>query len=389
MLKNYDLRTWAEVSLDAIENNHAVLSSALAPGMKRLAVVKADAYGHGAPAVAKTLLPDVDYFAVACAAEGAELRECGIAGKNILILGHTSPHFYPLLFEHDLIPAIYDVDEAKVLDREAAKRGTVQRIHIAVNTGMNRIGFEPDDDGIRSVCEIASMKNLMIDGIFSHFANADDPIGDEYTEYQLSSFRTFTQKLIDNRINIGLRHLYNSAGIIRLNGEFDMAREGICLYGLSPSACFSNDLTHRLRPAMSFRSEVIHIHNVKSGGYVGYGCRFRAERDTLIATVCAGYADGVPRLLSNKGFVLVEGKRAPITGNVCMDQFMCDVTDIEGVHKGSVVTLIGSDGNESIGADEVAGIANTISYEVICGVSKRVPRVYLKGGKLISVNPIC
>ena len=228
----------------------------------------------------------------------------------------------------------------------------------------------------------ADRKSVNIDGIFSHFADADNGRDMSYTDLQLKRFRDFTGRLRAAGLESPVLHIFNSAGILQLAPEFDMVREGICLYGLSPSDTVAGERTSKLRPAMSLRSEVIHIHKIKPGDAVSYGCRFRAERDTTVATVCAGYADGVPRALSNKGCVLVNGKRAKILGSVCMDQLMCDVTDIPDVRVGSVVTVFGRDGEEFVGADEVAENASTISYEIICGISKRVPRVYLKGGEV-------
>ncbi len=386
MLTNYNLRTWAEIDLDAVNNNFETLASFIPEGVKKLAVVKADAYGHGAVQIAKLLSDRVDYFGVARADEAVELRRGGIQNTKILILGHTAPYHYSVLFKHDLIPTIYNAEEAALLEKEAASYGQTLNVHIALNTGMNRIGFEPDDESFDEIMKIAKYEHVNIDGVFSHFADADNGDDATYTEYQLNRFRAFTTRLRNAGLSSAALHLFNSAGIITIPVEFDMVREGICLYGLSPSDSLRGENTARLTPAMSLRSEVIHIHKIKSGECVSYGCRFKAERDTLVATVCAGYADGVPRALSNKGDVLINGRRAGILGSVCMDQLMCDITDIPGVSVGSVVTVFGRDGDEKIDADEVASIAGTISYEIICGISKRVPRVYLKNGDVDTIH---
>jgi len=386
MLTNYNLRTWAEIDLDAIENNFEHLSSYLPENMKKLAVVKADAYGHGAVKIAKLLADKIDYFGVARADEAVELRRGGIQNTKILILGHTAPYHYSVLFKHDLIPAVYNAKEAALLEKEAESYGQILNIHIALNTGMNRIGFELTDESFYEIMKIASYPHINIDGIFSHFADADNGSDRSYTVFQLGRFREFCKRLRDAGLATPVLHLYNSAAMITLPAEFDMVREGICLYGLSPSDDLYEKCSGALTPAMSLRSEVIHIHKIAPGECVSYGCRFKAERETLVATVCAGYADGVPRSLSNKGSVLINGRRAKILGSVCMDQLMCDITGIPGVNVGSVVTIFGRDGEETVGADEVANTAGTISYEIICGISKRVPRVYLKDGKIDSIH---
>ncbi|MBR6918268.1 MAG: alanine racemase [Clostridia bacterium] len=380
MLKNYNLRTWAEIDLDAVSDNFDILSSCLPGGIMKLAVVKADAYGHGACQIAKLLADKVDAFGVARADEALELRRAGILNTRILILGHTAPYHYPILFKYDLVPTIFNIREAEALEAQAVCYGQMISVHIALDTGMNRIGFKTDREGLEAVKQISNFEHIRIDGIFSHFADADNLDDRSYTELQLKRFTEFTDALREHGI-APTRHLYNSAGILTLPASFDMVREGICIYGLAPSDAMSTDITTRLRHAMSLRSEVIHIHTVPSGEGVSYGCRYVSDRPAVVATVCAGYADGVPRNLFRDGYVLINGKRAKITGAVCMDQFMCDVTGIENVEIGSVVTVFGADGDEYISADEVAKCAGTISYEILCGISKRVPRVYIKDGK--------
>lgn len=386
MLTNYNLRTWSEIDLDALNSNFDVLSGILPGNIKKLAVVKADAYGHGAKKIAAEIADRVDYFGVARADEAVELRRAGVVNTKILILGHTAPFHYSVLFKHDLIPTVYNLAEARELEAEAKSYGQKLRIHIALNTGMNRIGFEPTDESVDAVREISMFDNVIIDGLFSHFADADNGNDATYTEHQLGVFRDFCRKLEEAGVEIPVKHIYNSAAIITLSPEFDMVREGICLYGLCPSDTISSDVTSKLKPVMSLRSEVIHIHEIGPGDAVSYGCRFKASKKTKVATVCAGYADGVPRLSSAEGFVLVNGKRAKILGSVCMDQLMCDITDIDGVTVGSVVTVFGRDGDDAISADEVATNAKTISYEILCGISKRVPRVYIKNGEVESIH---
>ncbi|MBQ7669502.1 MAG: alanine racemase [Clostridia bacterium] len=385
-MTNYNLRTWAEIDLDAIESNFTSLASLVPENTMKLAVVKADAYGHGAKRVAPLLSDKVDYFGVARADEAVELRRSGIVNTKILILGHTAPYHYSVLFKHDLIPSVYNIEEARLLNADAEKYGQVLNVHIAVNTGMNRIGFEPDALSVSYIEEISKYQFLRIDGIFSHFADADNGYDGSFTEKQLRVFIDFTSELSKRGINIPVRHLFNSAAIVSLPTEFDMVREGICMYGLPPSDSVNLQKINSLKQAMSLRSEVIHIHDIDKGSAVSYGCRFVAEKKMKIATVCAGYADGLPRLCSERGYVLINGKRSKILGSVCMDQFMCDISDIEDVRIGSVVTIFGSDGDAYIGADEVASWAGTISYEILCGISKRVPRVYIKGGEVESIH---
>ncbi|MBQ7714772.1 MAG: alanine racemase [Clostridia bacterium] len=386
MLTNYNLRTWSEIDLDAIESNYALLSSLLPERTLKLAVVKADAYGHGAVQIAKLLADRADYFGVARADEAVELRRAGIQNTKILILGHTAPYHYSVLFKHDLIPTIFSLDEADKLNCAAREYGQKLNIHIAVNTGMNRIGFEPDDAAVETIKKIYSFEYLTVDGIFSHFADADNGCDDSFTQMQLSVFRDFCRKLDYAGVKIPVRHIFNSAAIAEIVPEFEMVREGICLYGLPPSDELMRGALTSLKPAMSLRSEVTHIHKIKAGDSVSYGLRFTAGREMTVATVCAGYADGVPRASFKEGFVLINGKRAKILGTVCMDQLMCDISDIEGVYPGSVVTVFGKDGDESIGASDVARWAGTISYEIICGISKRVPRVYIKDGEVSSIH---
>ena len=303
-----------------------------------------------------------------------------------MILGHTAPFHYSVLFKYDLIPTIYNIYEATILQNEAVKYGQNLRIHLAVNTGMNRIGFEVSEKSIEEISKIYSYKNLIIDGIFSHFADADNCEDNTYTTYQFNRFRDFTSRLKNAGIEIPVRHLYNSAAIATLEPEFELVREGICMYGLKPSDNMNSIITSLIKPAMSLRSEVIHIHDIESGAAVSYGCKFKASKKMKVATVCAGYADGVPRSASEQGYVLIEGKRSKILGSICMDQFMCDVTEIDNVHIGSVVTIFGKDSAEEITAADVANWAGTISYEVLCGISKRVPRVYLYGGNVQNIH---
>jgi len=383
---NYNnLCTWAEIDVDALVNNFEVLSCYLPDGALRLAVIKADAYGHGAVYAAKSLEDMVDYFGVARADEGLELRYNGIK-KNILILGYTPSSYYKTVIENGLTATVYSREDAVRLNSFCEELGEVATVHVALDTGMSRIGFDLSDDSIDDIIYICQFGNLKVEGIFSHLANADDLTDGSFTALQTARFKEFLTKLEMRGVNIPIRHLHNSAGICSLSPDFTMSRMGICLYGYRPDTHFNACGVEKLRLVMSLRSQVIHIHEIEEGTPVSYNCTFVSDRKMKIATVCAGYADGFPRMLSNKGDVLINGKRAKILGRICMDQFMCDITDIDGVSIGSKVTLFGRDGEENISASEVAAHAMTNTYEVLCGISKRVPRVYLKDGKKYDIH---
>lgn len=366
-------RTWVEIDRGALLRNHDRVREMLPPGCGIMAVVKADAYGHGAVEVAGLLADRVECFGVASAYEAFELRRNGIE-NDILILGGTSKELFPELVSHGIMPSVFDVGAAEALSA-AAGDGTAS-CFIAVDTGMSRIGFPDDTNGFESIKKIASIGNVAIKGIFSHFARADEA-DKTSAEAQLTRFRRFTARLDAAGINTGLKCLSNSAGIMELDAAFDMVREGIILYGIYPS-----DEVDRarlsLRPVLSLKTRVELVKTVPPGTGISYGHISVTERTTKIATLCAGYADGVPRLLSNCGSVLIRGKRAPITGRVCMDQMMVDVTDIPGVSEGDVATIIGNDGDAYISAEEVASEAETIPYEILCSLSRpRLPRVYI------------
>ncbi len=383
---NYNnLCTWAEIDTDAFINNFEVMSSYLPEGVKRLAVIKADAYGHGAVYVAKLLENKADFFGVARADEGLELRVSGIKTR-ILILGYTPVTYYKTIIENGLTPTIYSREDAEKFNKVSEESGVKTALHIAVDTGMSRIGFDLSDRSLSDIEYISSLDNIVVEGIFSHLANADDLADGSFTALQTERFNSFIEKLENKGMMIPVKHLHNSAGICYLEPEFSMSRMGICLYGQLPDVNFDVSGVEKLRPVMSLRSQVIHVHEVEKGTPISYNCTFVAPEKMKVATVCAGYADGYPRLLSNSGRVLVNGKYAKILGRVCMDQFMCDVTDIDGVVPGTTVTLFGCDKESEITVSEVAKHAKTNTYEILCGISKRVPRVYLSKGNVCDVH---
>ena len=382
------LRTWAEIDLDAIRGNFAGIRKKIPEPVKLLAVIKADAYGHGAVQVARALEREgsikADFFAVAMVDEAVELREAGIQ-TPIMLLGYAPPALYDVLIRYGIRPAIYRWEDAKLLQECAERRNARVSIHLALDTGMSRIGFPDTDGGLADIKKIAELPNLVLEGLFSHFASADET-DKTYANRQRSRFAAFDSRLKESGISIPIRHLYNSAATIDMEPSFDMMREGIILYGLEPSSAVDLKKIDGLRPVMALKSRVIHVKELEEGIPVSYGCTYVTEHSTRVATVCAGYADGVPRLLSNRGHVLIRGKRAPIIGRVCMDQFMVDVTEIPDTTVGDTVTLFGRDGEAVILADDVAALAQTIGYELVCGITKRVPRVYTEHGEITEIH---
>lgn len=378
------LRAWVEIDLDAILDNHRSMRRSLPENVRCAAVIKADAYGHGARRIARLLESEADYFAVAMTDEAEELRRDGVR-RPILVLAHTPSGDLPRLARYNIETSVSTLSEAEEISAYAASRNTVIGVHIAVDTGMTRIGFPCTDEAVREIVRISKLDGVQIRGVFSHYADADSA-DLSYTHLQTERFRGITEKLAAAGVNIPIRHICNSAAAAGNGEKFDMIREGILLYGIAPSEATDLSRFGSPKPAMSLRTHISNIRKVPAGTPVSYGCTFVTERDTVIATIQAGYADGVPRVLSGKGDVLVRGQRAPIAGRICMDQMMADVTDIEGVSVGDTVTVFGTDGDEYISAEEVASRAGTIGYEIVCGISKRVPRVYIEGGTVSGVS---
>ena len=369
------LRCWAEISLSAIGHNIEEVRKRLAPGVRLLAVIKADAYGHGAVRVGKYLEDRVNYFAVATLEEAVELRENGIR-LPILILGYTSPSQYEDLVAFDITQTIYSRETAELLDREAANQGKKAGIHIALDTGMTRIGFQVTEEDADVIADIGRLPHLKMEGLFTHFACADQK-DKTYCSGQLEKFNRMVRMLEERKVEIPLKHVCNSAGIMEFDDfRYDMVRSGIVTYGMYPSEEVRKERLD-LIPALEWKSRVIHVKEVGNGLGVSYGATYVThEGRTRIATVSAGYADGYPRALSSKGRVLIHGQYAPILGRVCMDQFMVDVSRIPDVRVEDVVTLVGRDGENSISIEEIADPAARFNYEMACGISRRVTRVY-------------
>lgn len=372
---NRYLRCYAEISLEAIGHNIREVKKRLPEGVKLLGVVKANAYGHGAVPVASYLENQVDYFATATIEEAVELRENGISAP-ILILGYVSPSQYGDLVEYDITQTIDSYAQALALEKEAARQNRKAKAHLAVDTGMTRIGFQVTEHDADEAAKIADLPHIELEGMFTHFSCADQE-DKTYCSMQMEKYDKMTALLAERGVTIPLRHICNSAGIMEFDDHrFEMVRSGIITYGIYPSEEVKKERLD-LIPALSWKSHVIHVKEVGPGIGVSYGATYVTEKPmTRIATVSAGYADGYPRALSNQGCVLIHGKKAPIIGRICMDQMMVDVTDIPDVQVEDVVTLVGTDGDETITIEEIANQAARFDYEMLCDISSRVTRVY-------------
>lgn len=377
---NQYYRVYAAIDLDAVCHNISEIKKLVGPDTKIMPVIKADGYGHGAVPVAKALNKiGVDGFAVAIIEEGIALRKQGIT-KPILILGYTSEYQYASLIQHEIEQTVFSYEMAEAISKFAVTMKKDARIHIKVDTGMNRIGFKPTEESVGQVQRIQKLPNIKIQGIFTHFACADEE-DKTSARYQKELFDQFVSKIEEKGIEIPVKHVSNSAAIMDLREcRMDMVRSGIITYGLYPSEEVDKSAID-LKPALSLISHVIHVKEVGPGEGVSYGSTFVTDRKTRIATIPVGYADGYPRALSSRGRVIIRGQYAPIIGRICMDQFMVDVTDIEGVSVMDRVTLVGTEGDKNISVEEAADLAGSFNYEFVCGIGKRVPRVYFQDGK--------
>ncbi len=374
-------RCFAAIDLSAIEKNLEEIQKRINPGVKTLAIVKADAYGHGSVPVAKTIEEKIDYFGVASAEEAVNLRESGIK-KPVLVLSYTEPCRYGELVDMDITATLYNLDEAKALSETALKKGKKVKVHVAVDTGMGRIGFTPDETGADTVKAISELDGICLEGLFSHYACADwadKTSADKQTEL----FDRFIDMLKNRGVDIAIKHICNSAGTVDFNKQYDMCRVGIMLYGLYPSPDIDKNKV-RLKSAMEVVSHVVHVKTVPKGFKVGYGHIYTAPCEKKIATVCIGYADGYNRSFTGKGYVLIRGKKAAVLGTVCMDLIMVDVTDIDNVVVGDHAVILGESENARITAEDLGAMSYSFNYEVICNFMPRVTRVYYKDGMMIS-----
>ena len=373
-------RTQAKIDLDAVEYNYNNTRAKLPQGCKLLGVIKADAYGHGAVELARFLENKCDFFGVACIEEAVELKKAGIK-TPILILGYVAPAFYDLVVKYDIRIPVFSYDTAKALSDEAVKQGKTVPFHFCIDTGMSRIGFQVNEESADICKQICTLPNIEAEGLFSHFATADES---DLTKAlaQREKYKSFVEMLESRGIQIPIKHLNNSAGIMNFDEYFDMCRMGIILYGLYPSEEVDKSLLD-ITPVMSWLTHISHIKTLEAGREVSYGGTFKTTEPRVIATIPVGYADGYPRCLSNKGRVIINGQYAPIVGRVCMDQFMVDVTDVDGAELDSIVTLVGKDGDAELSMEEVSNAAYSFNYELPCRVARRVPRTYYKDGKFI------
>ena len=388
---DYLRRTWAEISLDAVEGNYRAIRACLKPKTKICCIVKADAYGHGSEQIARAYESlGADWLAVSNLEEAEQIRRAG-GTLPILILGYTPPDRAAELAANNVAQSVVGPEFAEELSREAVKAGVTVRVHIQVDTGMTRVGFfyqnpERDAASLDEIEHACRLPGLCAEGIFTHFASADEGEGGrEYTQIQFACFTGATERLARRGIRFALRHCANSAAILDYpETQLDMVRPGIILYGMLPSENIRNRLA--LTPAMSVKSTVALVKTVPAGTCVSYGRRFTTSgRATLVATVPIGYADGYLRRYGEGACALVRGRRAPVLGRVCMDQLMLDVTGVPGVKTGDTVTLIGRDGDEAVTADGLAAASGTIGYESVCGIATRVPRVFRRGGQTVAV----
>ncbi len=372
-------RVYAKINLDNIQKNIKAVIDKFQGQVAVMGIVKANAYGHGAIEVSKALVEaGAKMLGVASIDEAVELRENGIL-TPILILGQTFPQDYKTAIENNVTCAVVDIETAKGLSKIATEMGKKADAHIKLDTGMGRIGFQTDDEGYAQVKSVFELSGLNVKGAFTHFACADI-VDKTSANNQKQKFLDFTDKLINEGYEIPTRHFYNSASVMELDGYAgEMVRCGIMTYGLYPSDEMNKD--YSLHPALELHSSISLVKNVKKGFSVSYGSTYVTDKDMKIATVPVGYGDGYPRYLSNNGEVLVQGTRCKILGRVCMDQFMIDVSHLDNVKIGDGVTLIGTDGNETITVDDVSNGEYRFNYEFCCLITPRVPRVYIKNGK--------
>lgn len=386
-MKKYFRRTWLDIDKDALRFNYGEIENKLTAGAQIMAVVKADAYGHGVEHIVGELVEfGCRWFAVSNLEEAMQVKSVS-PDSNVLILGYTPPEYAVSLAVNGISQAVFNADYAAALSQEAEANGVQVRIHIKADTGMSRLGFtyhdsEANGDAPRQIADACRLPGLYPEGIFTHFASADEDDGEVFTRLQYDLFLGLIHEVEQLGIRFELRHCCNSAAtVLYPEMQLDLVRPGIILYGLSPSPLVSQSI--RLKPVMEMKTVVSMVKEIPAGTPISYGRIFVSEKPMKIATVPVGYADGLPRAYSQKAFMLIHGKKVPVVGRICMDQCMLDVTELEDVHEGMTVTVFG--GNE-ITVDDIAGKCGLINYEIICGINKRVPRVYREDGGVVAIS---
>lgn len=379
-------RVYAEIDLDAVLSNMEAMRGNISEHTQIMAVIKADGYGHGAVKIAEAIdaLEYLYGYAVATVEEGLILRNHGIT-KPILILGYAFPEQYEAMIRAEIRPTVFTEAMAEELSAAAKKMGMDCKIHFAVDTGMGRIGYQVTEEAADEMARLAKLPHIMVEGIFTHFARADET-DKTPTFRQIEMFERMVVMLKERGISIPIHHCSNSAGIVEVpEANMDLVRAGITLYGLWPSEEVDRTKIN-IKPALSLITHVAYVKELEAGRAISYGGTYVTAEKRKIATIPVGYADGYARSLSNKGDVLIHGKRAPIRGRICMDQFMVDVTDIPDVKNGDEVILIGSDGSETITIEELGRISGRFNYEFVCDLGKRIPRVFVHKGKVIGTK---
>lgn len=386
MKENYQ-RVYAAIDLDAVCSNMEQMHGNLSAHTKMIGVIKTDGYGHGAVQIGREL-EQMDYvfgYAVATVEEALILRHAGLR-KPILILGYTFPYCYEDLIRQDIRPAVFRDDTIDELAACARRIGKSAKVHVKVDTGMTRVGIRPDESGLAFVNKVLHTEGIELEGMFTHFARADERDKTAAMEQltQIRDFMNLAEK--ESGYRIPVKHCANSAGLIEIReADMDVVRAGITLYGLWPSPEVSRDIVN-LQPVLSLKSHIVYIKEVEAGVPVSYGGTYVTPKRMRIATIPVGYGDGYPRGLSGKGYVLIRGRRAPILGRVCMDQFMVSVEEIPEAEEGDEVTLIGTDGKEQITMEELGELSGRFNYELACDLGKRIPRVYLKNGRITATK---
>ncbi len=380
-MKSYS-RVYAEINLDAVSHNIAQIEQRIGKDTKIMGVIKADGYGHGAVPIGKELerMESLWGYAVATAEEAEILRRNGLK-KPILVLGAVFPEKYGILAKNEIRPTVYSMKQAGELERFAEKWGCVLKVHLKIDTGLSRLGFQVTEEAAEELAQIARMPHIIVEGIFTHFAMADAR-DKTMAKEQMRQFQKMKEMVSRRGISIPISHCANSAAMIDLpESGMSLVRAGISLYGMWPSGEVRKENLD-LQPALSLKSRIVFLKELEPGRTISYGATYETKKRQRIATIPVGYADGYPRSLSNRGYVLIHGKPAPVCGRICMDQFMADVTDIPEAEEGDEVTLVGKDGAREISMEEIGDLSGRFNYEFACDLGKRIPRVYRKEGKI-------